>query len=209
MPTAKVALGLCEETKLTFEMFPAPAAMTGVIVHFQRGHDVVAVIHPADAEIFHASNLFQRDFMGCSDRRLSGGRRRRARWSRPLRLGRILPQTGARSWKRKLADIADDDYRRFRDDIAPWKTLGLQAYRFSIAWPRVIPRGTGKANAKGVAFYDKLIDALLAAGIEPWITLFHWDYPQELISAEDGSIATRRLVRRIHKAGLRGNSATA
>ena len=60
------------------------------------------------------------------------------------------------------------------------KSLNIKAYRFSIAWPRVIPAGTGKVNEKGLAFYDKLIDAMLAAGIEPYLTLFHWDYPYEL-----------------------------
>ena len=58
--------------------------------------------------------------------------------------------------------------------------LGVQAYRFSVAWPRVLPQGRGTPNEPGLAFYDRLIDALLAAGIEPWLCLYHWDMPQAL-----------------------------
>lgn len=77
-------------------------------------------------------------------------------------------------------DTACDHYRRFRDDVAIMHQIGLQAYRLSIAWPRVIPDGVGRVNSPGLAFYDQLVDALLAAGIEPWVTLFHWDFPQAL-----------------------------
>ncbi|MDR3514955.1 MAG: GH1 family beta-glucosidase [Azospirillaceae bacterium] len=77
-------------------------------------------------------------------------------------------------------DVACDHYHRWRDDIALLKTLGVQAYRFSIAWPRVVPGGTGAVNDKGLDFYDRLVDALLAAGIEPFPTLYHWDLPQSL-----------------------------
>jgi len=77
-------------------------------------------------------------------------------------------------------DTACDHYHRFRDDVLMMKEMGLQAYRLSIAWPRIIPGGTGAINDKGIAFYDKLIDAILDAGITPWVTLFHWDYPHEL-----------------------------
>ena len=77
-------------------------------------------------------------------------------------------------------DVACDHYHRWATDVALMKEIGLQAYRFSIAWPRVLPEGTGPVNAPGLAFYDRLIDGLLAAGIEPWVTLFHWDYPTAL-----------------------------
>ncbi len=60
------------------------------------------------------------------------------------------------------------------------KRLGVQAYRFSVAWPRVLPQGRGPANEPGLAFYDRLIDELLTAGIEPWLCLYHWDLPQAL-----------------------------
>ena len=76
--------------------------------------------------------------------------------------------------------IACDHYRRYKEDIALMKELNLNAYRFSIAWPRIIPDGEGKPNEKGLDFYERLIDALLEAGITPYITLFHWDYPYQL-----------------------------
>jgi beta-glucosidase len=77
-------------------------------------------------------------------------------------------------------DVAADHYHKYREDVDIMKGLGYKGYRFSIAWPRIVPEGTGKVNAKGLDFYDKLLDAVLAAGIEPYCTLFHWDYPYEL-----------------------------
>ena len=77
-------------------------------------------------------------------------------------------------------DIACDHYHRFRNDVALMSEIGLQAYRFSISWPRVLPDGTGKANPKGLDFYSRLVDALLEKNITPWITLFHWDFPYAL-----------------------------
>ncbi|SEG93729.1 beta-glucosidase [Nonomuraea solani] len=77
-------------------------------------------------------------------------------------------------------DVACDHYHRWREDIALMSGLGVNAYRFSIAWPRVLPTGTGEVNDRGLDFYDRLADALLAAGIQPVPTLFHWDLPQAL-----------------------------
>lgn len=77
-------------------------------------------------------------------------------------------------------ETACDHYHRFREDIGLMHSIGLQAYRFSISWPRVLPDGTGKPNAAGLEFYDRLVDALLEKNIEPWATLFHWDMPQAL-----------------------------
>lgn len=77
-------------------------------------------------------------------------------------------------------DVACDHYHRYKEDVAIMKELGLQAYRMSISWPRVIPAGTGTVNNKGLDFYDRLVDELLSKGIEPYITLFHWDFPFEL-----------------------------
>lgn len=77
-------------------------------------------------------------------------------------------------------DVACDHYHRYAEDVALMKRLGLDAYRFSIAWPRVLPDGRGEVNEAGLAFYDRLVDALLAAGIAPWICLYHWDLPQAL-----------------------------
>lgn len=78
-------------------------------------------------------------------------------------------------------DTACDHYHRFREDVALLKRLGIQAYRFSIAWPRIFPNGRGKEpNPEGIAFYNALIDELILHGIEPWVTLYHWDLPQAL-----------------------------
>jgi len=76
--------------------------------------------------------------------------------------------------------IADDSYHRYREDIAIMKTLGLTAFRFSVAWPRIFPQGTGQPNAKGVDFYKRYTDALREAGIQPFCTLYHWDLPQAM-----------------------------
>ena len=80
-------------------------------------------------------------------------------------------------------DVACDHYHRMPEDVALIKSLGVDAYRFSVSWPRVQPGGRGPANAKGLAFYDRLVDELLANGIDPWVTLYHWDLPQELEDA--------------------------
>jgi len=77
-------------------------------------------------------------------------------------------------------DVACDFYHRYRDDVKLMKELGLDAFRFSIAWPRVLPDGRGAVNQAGLDFYDRLVDELLANGIEPFATLFHWDSPQVL-----------------------------
>ncbi|HUG33518.1 MAG TPA: GH1 family beta-glucosidase [Anaerolineales bacterium] len=77
-------------------------------------------------------------------------------------------------------DVADDHYHLWRKDIRLMKQLGLKAYRFSVAWPRVLPKGRGKVNQKGINFYSKLVDRLLAANIVPFVTLYHWDLPQAL-----------------------------
>lgn len=77
-------------------------------------------------------------------------------------------------------DVACDHYHRYREDVAIMKSIGVRAYRLSVSWPRVMPSGTGAVNEKGLSFYDRLVDELLENGIEPWVTLFHWDYPHEL-----------------------------
>ncbi|WP_245978300.1 GH1 family beta-glucosidase [Allostella humosa] len=77
-------------------------------------------------------------------------------------------------------DVACDHYHRYREDIALMGEIGLDAYRFSISWPRVLPQGRGQVNPAGLDFYDRLVDGLLAAGIEPWACLYHWDLPQAL-----------------------------
>lgn len=83
-------------------------------------------------------------------------------------------------------DVACDHYHRFRDDVSLMKELGLKAYRFSIAWPRIQPDGKGEAHEEGLAFYNQLIDCLLEHDIEPWVTLYHWDLPLALQVEHDG-----------------------
>jgi beta-glucosidase len=80
-------------------------------------------------------------------------------------------------------DVACDHYHRMPQDVALLADLGVDAYRFSIAWPRVQPGGRGPVNEAGLAFYDRLVDELLGRGIDPWLTLYHWDLPQELEDA--------------------------
>ncbi len=77
-------------------------------------------------------------------------------------------------------DVACDHYRRYKDDVKLMSDLGLQAYRFSISWSRILPEGTGRVNKGGLDFYERLVDALLAANIKPNATLFHWDLPAAL-----------------------------
>jgi beta-glucosidase len=77
-------------------------------------------------------------------------------------------------------DVACDHYHRFSEDIALMRDLNLRAYRFSVSWSRVLPQGRGRTNAAGLSFYDRLVDELLANGIEPFVTLYHWDLPAAL-----------------------------
>jgi beta-glucosidase len=80
-------------------------------------------------------------------------------------------------------DVACDHYHRYRQDAAMMRSFGLHAYRFSVAWPRILPRGRGSANSRGLDFYSRLIDELLEYGITPFLTLYHWDLPQALQDA--------------------------
>lgn len=77
-------------------------------------------------------------------------------------------------------DAACDHYNRYKEDVAIMKSLGLKAYRFSLSWSRIMPEGAGAVNAKGLDFYDRLVNELLDKGITPYATLFHWDYPEAL-----------------------------
>jgi beta-glucosidase len=109
-------------------------------------------------------------------------------------------------------NVACDHYHRYRDDVALMRQLGLKAYRFSIAWPRVIPNGYGAVNPAGLDFYDRLVDELLAANIQPFVTLYHWDLPQALQDrggwgnrdtcgyfADYAALIARRLGDRVHR----------
>ncbi|KAL6648576.1 hypothetical protein ACP70R_012800 [Stipagrostis hirtigluma subsp. patula] len=83
------------------------------------------------------------------------------------------------------ADVAIDQYHRFEEDIQLMADMGMDAYRFSIAWSRILPNGTGQVNQAGIDHYNKLIDALLSKGIEPYVTIYHWDLPQALEDSDD------------------------
>ena len=83
-------------------------------------------------------------------------------------------------WRGQCPDVSADHYHHWREDVAIMRKLGLQAYRFSVSWSRVLPEGTGAASRAGLDFYDRLVDALLAAGIAPWLTVYHWDLPHAL-----------------------------
>jgi len=92
----------------------------------------------------------------------------------------------------ETGDVACDHYHRWRDDVALMSELGLKAYRFSVAWPRILPAGRGAVNPGGIDFYSRLVDALLDAGIVPFATLYHWDLPQAL--QDDGGWPARMIV---------------
>src|SRR5690606_796156 len=83
----------------------------------------------------------------------------------------------------ETGDVACDHYHRYAEDVALMSQLGTNAYRFSMSWARLQPDGRGPLNPEGVAFYDRLLDELAAAGITPWVTLYHWVLPQSLVDA--------------------------
>lgn len=92
----------------------------------------------------------------------------------------VFCETPGRTESGDTGDPACDHIRLYREDVALMRELKLNAYRFSVSWPRVMPTGRGRVNEAGLAFYDRLIDALLEAGITPWVTLYHWDLPNAL-----------------------------
>lgn len=99
---------------------------------------------------------------------------------RGLSVWDVFSHTPGKVFNNETGDVACDHYHRYVEDVALMKSIGLQAYRFSISWPRVLPEGTGTVNQAGLDFYDRLVDALLEADITPYATLFHWDFPWEL-----------------------------
>ena len=104
----------------------------------------------------------------------------------------VFCRTPGRIANGDTGDRACDHYHRYAEDIALMRQIGVRAYRFSVSWPRVLPAGRGTANEPGLAFYDRLVDGLLAAGIEPWLCLYHWDLPQAL--QDQGGWTNRDIV---------------
>jgi beta-glucosidase len=111
----------------------------------------------------------------------------------------------------ETGNTASDHYRRWQEDVGLLSALGVNAYRFSVSWPRVVPEGTGDANERGLDFYDRLVDSLLAHGIRPFVTLYQWDLPLALQDrggwgspdvvgwfADYASVVARRLGDRVH-----------
>ena len=92
----------------------------------------------------------------------------------------IFSHTPGKTHQGETGDLAADSYHLYKDDVKLLKELGAKAYRFSLSWSRIFPEGRGKPNAAGLAYYQRLIDELLSNGIEPYVTLFHWDLPQAL-----------------------------
>src|SRR5690606_17940660 len=89
-------------------------------------------------------------------------------------------RTPGKVYSGHTGDVACDHYVRYAEDISLMASIGLQAYRFSVSWPRIQPDGAGPVNPRGLDFYDRLTDELLRHGIAPYLTLYHWDLPQAL-----------------------------
>jgi len=92
----------------------------------------------------------------------------------------VFSHTPGKTYHGETGDVADDSYHRYTEDVQLLKNLGVAGYRFSISWPRVFPKGAGQANPKGIDYYERVVDELLKNNITPYVTLFHWDLPQEL-----------------------------
>jgi beta-glucosidase len=129
----------------------------------------------------------------------------------PSTWDRFASTPGA-TYQGHTGEIAADHYHRMEEDVALMASLNLSAYRFSISWPRILPQGTGAVNERGLDFYDRLVDALLAHGITPLATLYHWDLPIALQDrggwvaretayafADYAEVVTRRLGDRVHR----------
>ncbi|XP_010910029.1 beta-glucosidase 25 isoform X2 [Elaeis guineensis] len=135
---------------------------------------------PSDFVFGTASSAFQ--FEGA----VNEGKRGDSIWDTfTRRPGRILDFSNA--------EIAVDQYHRYKTDVDLMKDMGMDAYRFSISWSRIFPNGTGEPNPEGISHYNSLIDALLEKGLQPYVTLYHWDLPQSLEDRYDGWLS-RQIV---------------
>lgn len=123
---------------------------------------------------------FQKDFawgVATASYQIEGGAHEA---DKGLNVWDVGSDTKGRIFEEQSGDVACDHIHRFREDVALMKAMGIRAYRFSINWARLIPAGTGRVSERGSEFYLELLAALKEAGIEPWVTLFHWDYPYAL-----------------------------
>ena len=109
----------------------------------------------------------------------------------------VFSHTPGRVKNGDTGDVACDHYHRWRDDIALLVRGNFSAYRFSTAWPRILPSGSGAVEARGLEFYERLVDGLIANGIAPWLCLYHWDLPQAL--QEEGGWLNRDTCRKIRR----------
>jgi 6-phospho-beta-glucosidase len=105
----------------------------------------------------------------------------------------VFTKIPGKTFQGSNGDVAVDHYHRYKEDIALMAETGLKAYRFSVSWPRIYPRGRGEINEAGIQFYSQLIDELLSNGIEPILTLYHWDVPQALME-EYGAWESRQII---------------
>lgn len=117
--------------------------------------------------------------MGCGHGCLPDRRSCQRGWA-GVSIWDTFAHTPGRIERGETADVACDFYHRWPEDLELLSNLGFQAFRFSIAWPRILPDGDRQVNIPGLDFYDRLVDAMLAKNIQPYITLFHWDLPQAL-----------------------------
>lgn len=97
-----------------------------------------------------------------------------------LNIWDIFCKDGGHIYENQTGDVACDQYHRYKEDVQIMKEMGMKAYRFSLSWARIMPEGTGTVNEKGLKYYDNLINELLDNGIEPFVTLYHWDLPYAL-----------------------------
>ena len=117
--------------------------------------------------------------MGSSNCVLSGGGSRFLD-GKGLNIWDVFCKEDGRIYEGHNGGSACDAYHRVEKDVALMKEIGLKAYRFSVSWARILPEGIGRIEGRGLAYYDKLVDTLLENGIEPYMTLYHWDLPYEL-----------------------------
>ena len=110
----------------------------------------------------------------------------------------VFSQTPGKVVNGDTGEIACDHYHRWRDDIGLMRDIALPNYRLSLSWPRILPEGTGRIESKGLDFYDRLIEGLLESGIEPWLTLHHWDLPSALYDQGGWVSRDTRRVCRVH-----------